>query len=69
MDGWMDGVPSFNVSTMILKLTLTKLSQHSLVSIVTRVWVGQLGFNSWQGQGLLLATMPTQIFGPTQPPV
>jgi hypothetical protein len=42
----------------------------SLVSIVTRVCDGQLGFNSQWGLGFcLLATMSRPVLGPTQPPI
>jgi len=42
----------------------------SLVSIVTRLWTGQLGLNSQQKQGIfLLATASRPLLGPTQPPI
>jgi hypothetical protein len=36
---------------------------HSWVSIVTRLWAGRQGFNSWQA-----TTVSRQALGPTQPP-
>jgi len=40
-----------------------------LVSLVTRLWVGQPGFNSWHGLGLFsFATASRLSLGLTQPP-
>jgi hypothetical protein len=43
-------------------------SRDSLVSIVTRLQVGQPGFNSWQGF-FSSPLCPNQLLGPTHPPI
>jgi len=46
------------------------LPKYSSVSIVTRQWAGQRGFDSWQGQEFFLfTTMPRLTLGPIQPTI
>jgi hypothetical protein len=46
------------------------VSCDSSVSVVTRLWAGQTGFDSQQGQGVLIFAIASRpALGPTQPPI
>jgi len=62
----------WNALKMILNrsslLHISYWEPGSSVNVVTKVWVGWLGFDSWQGQvSFLITSISRPVLGPTKP--
>jgi hypothetical protein len=59
----------FSATCIYVLLHYFEYDFDSSVSIVTRLWAGQLGFDSWQRQGFFVFTTASRlVLGPIQPP-